>query len=753
MKIKTNKMEKLAKIIIKGRVLIIAVTVILTVALGYNIKDLKINADTMSLLPDDDPIALLYKNIGKKFGGNDMGMIVLETDNIFKKEALEHIKQITDTLKITNGVSTVTSLTNVINIKGNEDGIEISKLIDEYNIPDTEEELSDLKNTVFSKEMYKGSIVSDDGTLTLIIFTLLENADKPAVSKNIKDKITQLQLPEKLYFGGLPIMMNDMSDLISSDMARLIPITFFLIALILFLSFRSARGVILPLLTAGISVVWSLGFMVVLGYELTMISNTIPIILLAIGSAYTIHVINRINSTFATDRKTAIINALTYIILPVILASLTTVAGFLSFIFGSYLTMIKDFGIFTALGVFFALLLSVFFVPAIISVLSLNKKNIHQTENNRKSILSDYFLTPLKNLLFKHYIYILTAWGFLIIIGILGVFFIKSDANMNDDFKKDNPIRISDEIMQQKFGGSLPVFVVFKGDIQSPEVLKIMVKTADYMKKNPYIKKTQSVADLIKEMNDVMGEGKKIPDEKAKIEQLWFLLDGQDVMSQLVTDELDEAIIQSQFASPKNEDMKLFIDDMNRFIRENLTNNCKIEITGMPHIYDKLNISLINSQASSVLLAIALMLIIVGLLFRSFSNAVYAIIPIIVTITILLGFMGYYGIKLDFASVLVASIALGIGIDYSIHIIISFNHSLKKTGDIFKALENTIMFSGKAVIINVVSVAAGFLVLLFSELVPLQNFGLLVALSMLGSGLSALTLLPSILLLANRKKL
>lgn len=745
-------MEKLARLIIKGRVLIIAVTVILTVALGYNIKDLKVNADTISLLPDDDPIALLYKNIGKKFGGNDMGMIVLETDNIFKKEALEHIKQITDTLKITNGVSTVTSLTNVINIKGNEDGIEIGKLIDEYNLPDTKEELNALKNTVFSKEMYKGSIVSDDGTLTLIIFTLLENADQQAIAKSIKDKITQLQLPEKLYFGGIPMMMNDMSDLISSDMARLIPITFFLIAFILLLSFRSASGVILPLLTAGISVVWSLGFMVALGYELTVISNTIPIILLAIGSAYTIHVINRINSTFATDRKTAIINALTYIILPVILASLTTVAGFLSFIFGSYLTMIKDFGIFTALGVFFALLLSVFFVPAIISVWPMIKKNIHQTENNRKSILSDFILSPLKNLLFKHYKYILTAWGFLIIIGILGVFFIKSNANMSDDFKKDNPIRVSDEIMQQKFGGSLPVFVVFKGDIQSPEVLKTMVKTADYMKINPYIKKTQSVADLIEEMNDVMGEGKKIPDEKAKIEQLWFLLEGQDVMSQLVTDELDEAIIQSQFASANKEDMESFVDDMNRFIKENLTNNCKIEITGMPHIYVKLNISLINSQASSVLLAIALMLIIVGLLFRSFSNAVYAIIPIIVTIIILLGFMGYYGINLDFATVLVASIALGIGIDYSIHIIFNFNHSLKKTGDIFKALENTIMISGKAVIINVVSVAAGFLVLLFSEVVPLQNFGLLVALSMLGSGLGALTLLPVILLLANRKK-
>ena len=146
-------------------------------------------------------------------------------------------------------------------------------------------------------------------------------------------------------------------------------------------------------------------------------------------------------------------------------------------------------------------------------------------------------------------------------------------------------------------------------------------------------------------------------------------------------------------------------------------------------------------------------IIIVGSLLRSLAKGIYATMPIIATIIILFGFMGLTGIPLDIATVLVASIALGIGIDYSIHIITHFNHSLNGNGgDVKKALEETIMISGKAIIINVVSVAAGFLVLLFSELVPLQNFGLLVALSMIGSGLGALTLLPVILILHYRRK-
>jgi len=747
-------MNKLAEGIVKLKWPIIIAVVVLTAFFGYQLKNIKINADILSSLPDDDPVALLYKNIGKEFGGNELGMIVLETDDIFKKEVLEHVKQITDTLKYSDGISTVTSLTDVIDIKGSEWGIEIGKLVDEYDMPDTQQELDSLKHRVFSKEMYKGSIVSEDGTSTLIMFTMLDDIDKQQVASEIKEKIIGLNLPEELYFGGLPMMMNDVSDLIMSDIVRLIPIVFLLIALILFISFRTTRGVILPLVTSLISVIWTLGIMTLFGYEITMISNIIPIILLAVGSAYTIHVLNRINQCKEKDRKKALIIALAYIITPVIIAAVTTAIGFLSFVFGAYLTMIRDFGIFTALGVFFALLLSVFFVPALISAFSMYKSAAQLSRNGveKKSFLSNKILLPLQKTLSKHPKLILTAWAILLLLTIGGVFKIQRSINMTDYFKKGNATRVTEDIMQEKFGGSLPVFVVFKGDIQSPEVLRTIKRTQDYMETIPGIDKTQSIADLIEEMNDVMGEGKLIPDERAKIENLWFLLDGQEIMEQLVTNELDKAIIQSKFASADSKLMADFEDAMESFIIENSIENCTIELTGMPAVYGRLDSSLISSQISSLLIAIIMVLIIVGLLLRSFAKGIYATIPIIATIIILFGFMGFTGIPLDIATVLVASIALGIGIDYSIHIITHFNHSFNGNGgDATKAIEETIMVSGKAIIINVASVAAGFLVLLFSELVPLQNFGLLVALSMIGSGLGALTLLPVILILTSRK--
>jgi predicted RND superfamily exporter protein len=365
--------------------------------------------------------------------------------------------------------------------------------------------------------------------------------------------------------------------------------------------------------------------------------------------------------------------------------------------------------------------------------------------------MKNKILMPMVNLLFKHPKYTFTAWILIIALAIGGIFLINISSNMQLYFKKNNSSRITEDILQQDFGGSMPIYVLFKGDIQNPELLKLMKKMQHKMEENKYVTTTQSVADLIEEMNDAMGEGKKVPDERDKIEQLWFLIEGQDIMSQLVTEELDEAIIQSKFSSSESKDMKAFIKEMDAFIAGNKIEGCSVEFTGMPSIYVSMNRSLINSQFSSLAIAVLMTLLVVGLILKSFWKGVYATIPILGTILILFGFMGYMGINLDIATVLVASVALGIGIDYSIHVISHFDHVYKQTGALNPAIENTILISGKAVLINVMSVTGGFLVLLFSQMVPLQNFGLLVALSMICSGTGSLTLLPAILILAHRK--
>lgn len=745
-------MKTFAAGVIKYRWVIIVFVLVVTCFLGFQIPKVRVNSDVISSLPSDDPDAVLLKRIGEQFGGNRIGMVILECEHVFKPEVLSHVRQITDSIKDMEGISSVTSLTNIMDIKSTEDGIDIGRLIDENNLPQTTAEMEQLKKKVLSNELYKGSIVSDDGTATIIVFTLFDDADIQTVAAAVKAKSEAFHFPEKVYYAGSPMLVTSISRLIRADLTLLFPIAILVIAVVLLIGFRSLRGIIMPLLVCVISIVWVIGIMGLLGFEMTMVSNNIPIVLLAVGSAYAIHVLNRIDTMKEPTMNNKVISALIGVTIPVILAALTTIAGFLSFIFGSYLNMIRDFGLFTALGTFFALLLSLIFVPAIVSVFArdIRQKEIIEQES-KKSYLNSYFLNPLQKNIVRFPKQIILFWIIMTIAGIGGIFMIERNVDIRNYFREGNPSRTAEDMMTKKFGGTKPVFVHFKGDIQNPDVLNTMLKMEEYMKKSPDIVTTQSIAGLIADINAAFGDERKIPDEKEKIEQLWFMIDGNESLRKFVSEDLTEAVIISKFISQDNRAKKEFKAYMQKFIDANSTPDCVIQVTGMPFIDITMDRSLINSQIGSLAIAIVFVIFIVGLLLRSAISGLLSAIPIVSAIIMLFGIMGFTGIPLNIATVLVASIVVGIGIDYSIHVITHFNHSHKNGVDIETALKNTIEVVGKAIIINVVSVSAGFLVLLFSEMVPLQYFGLLISLSMLGSGLGALILLPSILMLKNKK--
>ncbi len=743
-------LTKFSKNILANKWLIIVLVCLGTLFFGNELKKLQIDADIVRSLPDDDVDARLLKKIGNNFGSNNMGVIILETDNIYKPSVIEHIQLITDTLSEISGISSVSSLTNIINIKGSDYGIEIGKLVDEYELPKTALEFEKLRNNILNNPMYKGSIVSEDETASLIVFNIENEANVNLIAKEVIEKTTALKIPEKLYYIGSPMLVTYISDLMRKDLTTLLPIAFLVIAIILLLSFRSVSGVILPLLIAVVSIVWSLGSMAFLGIKMSMISNNIPIIILAIGSAYTIHVINRVNKVrLEAQHSDTIKTALVYVFIPIMLAALTTIIGFISFIFGSYLDMIVDFGIFTALGTLFACLLSIFFVPAILSVL--NFKNNTSKAPKDDSFITNYLLRPLHQLIAKKPKTVLLIWLLLIGFSVANLFSIRRSVDIQEYFKRDNPTRLAEQIMVEKFGGTKPIFVYFKGNMQSPAVLKKMLETSAYMEESPEVYTSMSIAKLIDEINYNFTNSRTFPKEIEQIEQLWFLLDGNEVLPRFVNEELTEGIIISKFKSPDNKSKIEFAKYMNRFIAENSNEECQIQITGMPFVDITMDQSLINSQFGSIAIAIFFVIVLVGGILRSLKSGFFAAIPIIATIILLFGFMGLTGISLNIATVLVASVALGIGIDYAIHIISHFKTSFKKNNDVYAAVQESILVSGKAIIINVVSVSAGFLVLVFSDMVPLQYFGLLIALSMVSSCLGALTLLPSLLILMNKK--
>lgn len=740
-------MKNTALVIIRYRKAILLITLVITIIAGYFMKNLEVDPDVFNYLPDDDPAAELFNEIGITYGGNYIAMAGLETENVFTYEVLEQIRLLTDSLELMEGIGTVTSLTNIIDIKGSEWGIEISTLVDQWDLPTSREELDSLRQYTLSDDMYRGTIVSEDGTFTAIMIRIAEGTDKIAVARRIKDFMESHKTGHKLYYGGLPFTLLSLADIIMSDLLFLAPLTALMIILILIWGFRSWRGVLLPLLTVGFSTIWTMGLMGLLGIKLSIISDVIPVILLAVGSAYTIHVINRIRETEGKNNRERVEAALAYIITPVLIASVTTMIGFISFIFGSYLTMISTFGIFTAAGIFFALLLSVTFAPAFLVTFGGSGKdalfNKQGTSTNR---LSDALLRKTTALVLTYPGRIIIVWIIIALAGIAGILLIQRKVDMIDYFKKSDPTHIAEKMFREKFGGSFPVYVKTEGDVQSPEVLKKMDAVAEYMKQHETVSHTQSIADLVKKMNDLMEEGETIPPNKLMVQQLWILLQGQSIMDQLVNYELDEGLVSGTFNTGDVQAMDAFVKDMEAYLERENTDSCSMSMTGLPSLYLKIDKSIINSQFQSLAIALILVFLVVSLLLRSLSTGAYSLIPIIATLVVLFGFMGLSGIALDIATVLVGSVSIGIGVDYAIHMVSHLRHELKSHGSLKQAITHALRVTGRSIIINVLAVSLGFLILLLSNLVPLQRFGLLVAVTMITSSAAALTLLPAVML-------
>jgi len=787
-------MKKIAESIIKLRWVIIVITIIITITFGVFIPHLKVNPDVMTYLPDDDEVANLFDAVGNKYGGNQAIALGIEFNDVFTYENLTTIKDITDNLHQIPGIASIISLTNIIDIKEEDSVLVVSPLIDEYDIPEEESELKALKDYTLAKEMYNGFIVSNDASMTMIalklsqditvpidttkpysefieemesrypkpIFELKKHNDsliihleKMTLADVIRNDLQKAYPDVVFYFGGMPFVMMDIGKIIMQDIFFLGPIAVLFILIALFFGFRNWRGLVLPIVTVIIAIIWTLGLMTYLGYEITMISNVTPIILLAVGSAYTIHVINRIINEEKSEigtHKDKLIKALAYIIIPVFFAAITTMIGFLSFIYGSYLTMIRDFGIFTAIGVIFSLILSLTFAPAIISLFPPAKIKLKPNKSKKYHFIT-FLLNVFNKVSFTKTYYVIVFWVALIVIMLFGSSLVERKVDLLDYFQEDHESRVSENVLREKFGGTIPLYINIEGNVQSPEVLKAMDEIEEFLSTKETVAHSQSVAGLIKEMNDMMGEGKLIPDEEDKIFNLWFLIDGQEVLDQLVTYDLSSGLIQAILSTSDSKYLSALVDELDEFLKRYDDNEeFKVMQTGFPSIYKRLDESLISSQVQSLLIAIILVFIFVALLLKSPLNGLLATIPITATLAVLFGFLGYANIPLDVATVLVASVSIGIGIDYAIHMITHFNYEMKILSNPEQALINTFKISGKSIVLNVLSVTVGFLVLLFSELVPLQRFGAAVAITMISSGLATLTLLPSTIIIIEKIK-
>ena len=677
-------------------------------------------------------------------------------------------------------VNDLLSIAEVDNITSSEFGLEVKPLID---IERLKEVTPKLISDVFENEMYVDGIVSKDSTGTLLLIELSffyddYLAEAEELFNRVNEIIEPYQAPEKIIVAGAPMVNVNTSQYLNKDLTKLTPLVILIVVISLFFIFRNATGVILPLAVVLVALIWTLGAMALLNSPITLILSAMPVIIIAIGIADGIHLITEYFQLYKVykDKTNAVIETIKQLAMPVVFTSLTTMAGFLS-LATSTLKSIRDFGIYTSVGVFAAMIFSLVFIPAILLLIKAPNIKAQSISGSNDGI------NRLSNLSVKRRKVTYIMSGLIILIAFVSIYSIKVGTNMVGNFKESSEIYKASEIVNNNFGGTEILNIIVntqkEDGLKDPEILENISKLQNELEKHEKVIYTASISDYIKRINYVINNNnkdfKRIPYTKETVNSKQLeevdgefvevekeeVVSGRQIISQYLLlyenaggDDL-ESFVDYDYSKAnitvqiRSEESKELIDVKNiarNFIKTNMAHsNVQVEYAGNANLLIASDELIIPSQLKSLGVALVVILIMLSLIFRSFKLGALGLSPIILTIGMVFIIMNIFGLNLDYSTALISSIVLGIGVDYSLHFISRYKSLRNQNQSFNMAIKETFQSSGKAIIFNAIAVAIGFLALLFSNFWPIIHIGWLVAANMLLSAGLTLMLIPAVL--------
>jgi predicted RND superfamily exporter protein len=875
--------------------LIILCIGLITVFFAFQLPRAELDNNNIRFVPEDDEARLTSEYIDDTFGSSLFILVALERrdGDIFDSAFIKRIREFTGRMEEIEITGEINSIVSSDYITGERDSIVVEKLIQD-DFSGSPEETGELKRRLLSWDMYRRALVSDDYTATQILIPLdlaYEETSRPEVINSfaeIRDIAKTMFAPyANVYVTGIPIISVTINEAMRADLVIMIPLVFLVVLLILCFSFRRLDAVVLPVITVVAAVIWTMGAMPLLGVKLTVLSTVLPVILVAVGSAYGIHVVTHYQDDMrpgmSREEHTALVlGLLRKIGKAVFLAALTTFAGFGSFCFTRVLP-IREFGIFSSFGVLSSFIIALTLIPAIIIARGPRpvKTGAAKEAEGGDSLASG--IAGLFSVITGKRRTVICVTLLIVAVSIYGVTRVVIDNVFVEYFKTTTDISRSDRFIREKFGGSKVVSVVAQAEsseaLLDPQVLSAMDSLGLFLEERvPEVGKVMGFTDLVKRMNQVFyadesPEGVK-PAARTETSELFSFEDFDDFdfegyfedyddegydegyidedyidgnaglensFSGATKDEGDEkqpasledlvALLREATGSGKNRSMSanelireaerlvnyegmayyeipsdparygktsreelqrlvsgylLFLsgnidsyannpleptaikttvqlrtlgeEDTNRalaairrFIGDYFPKHIKTTVGGSALVEASLNRLVVQSQISSVVISIFLVFLIIAVSNKSLLAGIIGIAPLSISVLINFAVMGFLGIKLNIGTSMVASVSVGIGIDYTIHYIETYKREYRLKGSGGDFLRRTFVTSGKAILINAVSVGAGFAVLMFSQFVMLRHLGLLIALTMGTSAVVSLTVIPVLLRLIKPK--
>lgn len=744
-------MKKLAEFVIRYRWTVIVFFLVLTAFMGYQMKNAQFNPDLLTYLPEDLSSRVNQKQIEKMFGGTDMVMIVVQTDDIVNGKTLERVEHFSQDMQNIKGIERVMSVFELKNVRSENDAMIIDAAV--KMIPRTEEDVAIIKKELAGNDLVYGSVVSKDFTTTAIIGLLEPGAkDKPVIDQ-IESMIAKYPGAEKVLLGGSPYMREQNGGMMKKDMARLIPLGLFLMMIFLFICFRQFRGVWLPALIVIMAIATSLGATPLFGWDFAITTIILVVLLIATTNDYGIHMFahyqhdnyegNGYTSKELSKRMITDLGA------PIILSGLTSIAGLLCML-GHVLIPGRQMGVLGSIGIAVALIGSLFFIPAVSTLLPRTKPKM-KSDNSLKiqskgldkllEVFARWVTLKPKKVLFSFVVVLL--------IGVVGLFIFKINSNPAKLFPTGHPAKESAEIINEKLGGFFPLCIVFEGDIKNPELLKKIDVIEKKIQEMPEVGTTQSIAKVTRQISRALyNKGEEgydeIPDTYDAVSQYFelYLMSGtQEDLEKIVDFNFEKAMLMVRCKELNTPVLRRCVNN----IKEMVKNDPDIKLVGgNADVFTDMDKHVVNGQFLSLFMSLLVVFIIISIGFKSIKAGFLQLIPLVFAIIMLFGLMGYFGIELNFMTAFQASILIGVGVDYTIHVVWRLREEKQAGCDDKEAVQRMFKATGRGIVFNALSVIIGFVVLVFSGFMPVRFFGVMMVTIIFVCLIAAILLIPAL---------
>jgi predicted RND superfamily exporter protein len=738
----------------------IALTLGIAAIFGMWLPQMRTDTDPKNMLPATSDVRVLNDQVDQWFGlHKDMIVVgIVREGGIFERKALETVGRITGAIASLHGVvsADITSLSTADNVVVDDGALRAEPLLP--RVPETSEQLERLRRSLMENAMVVGRLVSQDGTATAIYVPLEKAANGKIVADQIRDILGHEQAGDLRFFvAGDPVARDTFGTEMFRQMAVFAPLAGLVMLVALYLMFHSLALSFCIMGVAMLASLCSMGLLVAVGQPVHIMSSMMPVFLMAIATD-SIHIFNefyfRLRET--RDRRQAVLETMHVVGAPVRYTALATAAGF-GVLALSGIIPVRVFGIFVAFGTVVIRLMSFSLIPAVMMLVSGRVATVASGQDHLDKGASRW-LSALARTSIRYPRAVLGAGALLLLIVGMGIPKIRINNNMIRWFKSSSEIATADRVMNEKLGGTSLLYLVASASeedgLKEPDRLRYLESLQREIEKVAVVGKTTSVVDLLKRINRVLHEDRPqdeaLPASKEIAGQYLFLFGmaaKPSTLENLIDGESRRANVWVQLKSWDASAVEKVLAQVDAYTRIHPPPGLTIKPAGIAYFNHVWNDEVLKDMVKTFLAALVAVLAILALSFRSLRWGLVAFVPLLFTIALIYGVVGFIGKDFDMPISVLSTLSLGMAVDFAIHFIRRYRQRLAETGDTAQALVWTVARPGKGILRNALLFSLAFAVMLASSLTPYITVGVFIMAMMMLSAVFTLIYLPALIAL------